>query len=190
MDFSKMSWWLTKEAVNVAGIASQALAVIWVWADWKMGQYQHADWRKAHRGDERAAVNHIRTLWSKFGGAALASQPDWELIESSELEAIAKEFPTTGDDDALKQRKIGALTPRYGVGPNDSEFIDIETALQRLARLRRGVVDYRLFVRTKTIRRALGLILIGLALQAVAAWPGSWIVHQDEGLATDNRTRQ
>jgi hypothetical protein len=165
------------EALAFLGIAAQALAIVWIWRDWQMSQYLHSHWKKKHNQTESQTLKSLDSLWAKFGGPATSTSIDWDSIGGAELDDIAKEFPTNGDDDALKQRKISALTPRYGIGPSDIDLFNISAQLKQLAILRRGVADYSTFIRKKTFQTALILMLIGFALQLLGAWPSRWLIQ-------------
>lgn len=169
-------YWPSRETIVFIGIALQAIAIVWIWRDWTMSQYHHADWRKAHRQSESETLSSLSALWAKFGGPSTAETTSWDSISSLELERMSKGFPAFLDDEALKKRKIDLLTPLYGIGPSDAELVKIRNELEYLALLRRGVADYRTFIRRKTFRTALGLMLIGLVLQLAGSWPSRWIV--------------
>lgn len=173
----------SREAIVFLGTAAQAIAVFWVWKDWQMSQYQYADWRRVHKSSETQTLSNISKVWSKFGGHASVGKVDWEAIASDELENIAKEFPASSDDEELKKRKIAALTPRYGVGPSDSELTQLRQQIEYLAVHRRGVPDYRSFVRRKTFRTALNWMLVGFALQLLGSWPLQWTVQVNRAAA-------
>jgi hypothetical protein len=118
-------WVPTKEAIVFVGTALQTAAVVWIWRDWLMSQYQHADWKREHRQSETQTIKNLRERWGLFGGRPSAEPIDWDNIGVPELEDIAKQFPTSRDDDVLKKRKIEAITQRYGVGPNDGQLVRI-----------------------------------------------------------------
>ena len=165
------------EAFAFVGIAAQALAIVWIWRDWQMSQYQQADWRKKHRQSEGQTLKSLRILWSKFGGPATAGEIDWDNLGSDQLEDIGKEFPAHGNDDVLRKRKVDALTTRYGIGPSDDELKNIRKHLELLAIIRRGVADYRTFIRKQTFQTALQLMLLGFVLQLIGSWPSKWLVQ-------------
>jgi len=166
----------SREAIVFIGIVLQVVAIAWIWRDWKMSQYQHGDWRKAHRQSESETLSSLSALWAKFGGPSTSETISLGSISSTELERISKCFPASADDDALKKRKIDLLTSLYGIGPSDTELEKIRMELDYLALLRRGVADYRTFIRKKTFRTALSLIFVGYVLQLVGSWPSQWIV--------------
>ena len=167
--------WLSREAIVFIGIALQAIAIVWIWRDWT-SQYQHGDWRKAHRQSESVTLSTISALWGKFGGPSTSEHISWDNIGAVELERISKGFPASGDDETLSKRKIDLLTSLYGIGPSDAELVKIRGELEYLALLRRGVADYRTFIRKKTFRTALIVMLVGLVLQLAGSWPSQWIV--------------
>jgi hypothetical protein len=170
-----VNWWITKEAVAFVGIVAQAIAIIWVCIDWKLSQYQHSDWRKAHRQSETKTICNIEGLWSRFGGPASSPKINWLLVDSAELEDLVKEFPERSDDDVLKSRKIEALTPRFGIGPSDDDLIRLRGQIAHLALLRRGVPEYRAFVRRRAFQKAVMVMMAGFLLQAFGSWPAKWI---------------
>ena len=180
----EVSYSLSWKAVAFVGIGLQAAAVGWIYLDWKMSQYQHADWRKKHRQSEAETLRSIAALWAKFGGPAEAPPIVWDNVGASELEDVSKMFPTNGDDDTLKARKIGLLTIRYGIGPSDADFVKIRGQMDHLALLRRGVADYRTFLRRKTFQTALNLMILGFALQLLSAWPSHWFNEVENQPAT------
>ena len=92
---------------------------------------------------------------------------------------MCKSFPAAGDDDFLKKRKIEVLTPLYGIGPSDTDLFKIGAQLSHLALLRRGVSDYRSFVRKRTFQTALILIFLGHILQLMGTWPSRWFVGRE-----------
>lgn len=186
---TEISYLPSGEAIAFLGIAAQAAAVVWVWRDWKMSQFQHGDWRKAHSQSESETLKRIDGLWMKFGGPASAGAIDWDNIGSSEIEDISKVFPAEGDEEALKKRKIDVLTPRHGIGPSDADYVKIRSHLEHLALLRRGIADYRNFIRRKTFQTALRLILIGFALQLVGSLPSRWLIAVDSTPTATNQEK-
>jgi hypothetical protein len=147
-------WVPTKEAIVFVGTALQTAAVVWIWRDWLMSQYQHADWKREHRQSETQTIKNLRERWGLF----------------------AKQFPTSRDDDVLKKRKIEAITQRYGVGPNDGQLVRMRKDLEYLTVIRRGVADYRTLIRRRTFHTALTLLLIGYLMQLWASWPEHWLL--------------
>lgn len=171
-----VSHWLSAEAVAFVGLAIQAAAIAWFWLDWNMSQYKYDDWRKRHRRSESKTLDEISALWAKFGGFGLASPIDWGNVSSAEIDDIAKAFPASGDEDELKKRKTEYVTQHYGIGPSDGDLMRMRSQLEYLALLRRGVADYRTFVRKRTFQTALCLMLAGFALQLWGTWPSRWLV--------------
>lgn len=167
----------TGETLVFVGLLLQAAAVFWIWRDWQMSQYQHPDWRKAHRESESATIEAIVGFWSKFGGKKSEESIDWHAADSEFLENMSKEFPASGDGDELIRRKVDALTPRYGIGPSIDELQKVRRHIEHLALIRRGVPDYRTFVRKKTFGTALRLMLAGFVFQLIGSWPTQWVAH-------------
>lgn len=176
MSQPEMSLWPSAEAVAFIGVAIQAAAIVWIWHDWNMSQYKYEDWRKRHRQSESETLDNLAALWAKFGGSGSVAPIDWDSASSAELQDVAKGFPVGSDDDALKGRKVAYLTQHYGVGPSDADFVRIRDQLDHLALLRRGVADYRTFVRKKTFQTALRMMLVGFTLQLLGTWPSRWLV--------------
>lgn len=179
----------TGEALVFLGVILQAAAVLWVWRDWRMSQYLHADWKKAHRQSESETLTKIARIWANFGGPASCSPIDWDKLGSSDLENMSKEFPASGDDETLKKRKIDALTPRYGIGPSDAELLSLRGQIEYLALLRRGVADYRTFTRRNAFETALMLMLAGFTFQLVGSWPSRWFISLETPPAVTNEVK-
>ncbi len=167
----------TGETLVFVGLLLQAAAVFWIWRDWQMSQYQHPDWRKAHRESESATIEAIVGFWSKFGGKKSEESIDWHTADSEFLENMSKEFPASGDGDELIRRKVDALTPRYGIGPSIDELQKVRRHIEHLALIRRGVPDYRTFIRKKTFGTALRLMLAGFVFQLIGSWPTQWVAR-------------
>ena len=162
------------EAIVFLGLLSQGAAIIWIWQDWQFSQYNNADWRKEHRQSETKTLATIDATWRKFSGGTEAEPIDWDEVSSAEAETIAKIFPLSDDDEALCKRKIETISTLYGVGPSDMELKKLRAEMDYLVLLRRGVADYKTFVRRKTIRTALALLLAGSALQMLGSYPSRW----------------
>ena len=184
-----VSHWPSSEAVAFIGIAIQAVAIAWIWLDWNMSQYKYDDWRKQHRQSESETLNQLTASWTKFGGSGSEPPIDWDTASSTEIQDIAKGFPIGGDDDALRGRKIAYLTQRYGIGPSDADLVRIRGLLNHLALLRRGVADYRTFVRKKTFQTALSLMLVGFALQLIGTWPSRWFMPVERSSAPTDQLK-
>jgi hypothetical protein len=180
MSQSEVSYILSWEAVTFLGVAAQAAAIVWLWRDWKMSQFQHKEWRNEHRQSEGDTLKKLAALWVKFGGPSTAAAIDWDNVGSAELDLMSKAFPAHGDDESLKKRKLEVLTPLYGIGPSDADLVKMRRQLEHLALLRRGIADYRTFIRKRTFQTALNLMLVGFALQLLGSWPSRWFVPVEE----------
>ena len=164
----------TGEALVLCGILIQTAAVFWAWKDWKYSQLALSEWRKRHRASEANNVKAIQAIWNKFGGKPLAPHPNFKEIQSTELDDLAKIFPLSGDDNELLKRKTIAIEGRFGIGPNANDLTSAAALIADLAVHRRGVSEFRLFTRQKTIERSFKMVLAGAALQILGSWPQQW----------------
>ena len=176
MAFAAITTLPSSELLVFLGLLTQAAAVFWLWRDWQLSQYQHADWRRDHGRTETETLRVLNEKWLKFAGGNSPAM-DWDNISAAELEELGKIFPASDDTEPQKNRKVDLITRRFGVGPSDNDLTTIRAQLDHLALLQRGVADYRTFVRRKTFGTALKLILIGFGLQLVGSIPSRIIVQ-------------
>ena len=167
---------LTGQAITTIGLLLDIGAIGWLALDWRYSRYDYKDWRKLHQSYEAELIKKLQSVWSNFGTMSPDRSPDWKDISQEELDALIHLFPKQGEAESSKERRLAAVTDRFGVGPNDDELYEIRNLMDSLSFALKGWRAYRDRVRGETIKWAFGILILGLLLQVIGSWPDQWWV--------------